>query len=313
MLAARTRHDGQGSLVSSDKPVADYVRRGRRAAEQAGRRAVAPLVAVRRQRDELARTSAKLSQTRARLKASQEEVEHLKDQLRAARADRDARRASGAVETVLQRVRAENLTFLTVPALRDLALAAQDLEVNHMTGVVVEAGTARGGSAIVLAAAKAADRPMKVYDVFGLIPQPGERDGDEGRDRYRVIEAGEAKGPGGETYHGYRENLYEEVTESFARLGVEPAERAVELVKGRFEDTMRVDEPVALAHLDADWYASTMTCLERLAPLLVSGGRLVVDDYASSPGCRAAVEEYFRDRHMDFRFEQHQRLHVVRR
>jgi hypothetical protein len=268
--------------------MADYVRRGRRMADQAGRRVLAPVVAVRRQRDDLVQAQNELHEVRQELNSAREELSQVKDQLRVARAARDTRRATEFVEQIMQQVRAEQLTFLTPAALRDLALVARDLEANHMTGLVIEAGTAAGGSAIVLAAAKSANRPMKVYDVFGPMPEPGEPD--------------DKNGP-----------LYDEVTQSFVRLGVTPGEHGVELVKGLFQDTITVNEPVALAHLDADWYESTMTCLERLAPLLVSGGRIVLDDYDSSTGCRDAVDAYFRDRHMDFRFEQHNRLHVVRR
>ena len=69
------------------------------------------------------------------------------------------------------------------------------------------------------------------------------------------------------------------MTDSFTRHGVPLAENNVELVKGLFQDTIHLDEPVAFAHLDGDWYESTMVCLERIAPLLVPGGRIVLDDY----------------------------------
>jgi asparagine synthase (glutamine-hydrolysing) len=162
-----------------------------------------------------------------------------------------------------------------------------------------------------MAAAKAPERPMKVYDVFGMIPPPTEHDGPDVHERYRKISQGEARGVGGDTYYGYRDDLYDEVTESFSRLGVPAAENRVELIRGLFEDTIELDEPVAVAHLDGDWYESTMTCLTRIAPLLSPGGRIVLDDYYAWSGCRAAVDEYFADRG-GFRFEQRARLHVVR-
>jgi hypothetical protein len=186
-----------------------------------------------------------------------------------------------------------------------------DVEHSGLPGLIVEAGTARGGSAIVMAAAKSADRPMKVYDVFGMIPPPSEHDGPDVHERYRKIAAGEAKGVGGETYYGYRDDLYAEVTDAFARLGVPAAEHNVELIQGLFEDTIDLDEPVAFAHLDGDWYESTMTCLMRIAPLVVPGGRIVLDDYYAWSGCRRAVDEYFAGR-AGFRLEQRGRLHVVR-
>ena len=74
-----------------------------------------------------------------------------------------------------------------------------------------------------MAAAKAPERPMKVYDVFGMIP-PADREGRRRRPRaLREDRRGESKGVGGDTYYGYRDDLYAEVTESFARHGVRSA------------------------------------------------------------------------------------------
>ena len=258
---------------------------------------------------------------RRRLAGSREaeleaELRATKRKLRRARADLREARAQLAplpehVEAAIVGVRADHLTFLKPERLRELAAIVLDIEQRGLPGLIVEAGTARGGSAIVLAAAKAPARPMKVYDVFGMIPPPGERDGEDVHARYEKIAGGGAKGVGGETYYGYRDDLYGEVTESFARLGVPVAENSVELVRGLFEDTIELDEPVAFAHLDGDWYESTMTCLTRIAPLVVPGGRIVLDDYGKWSGCRAAVDEYFAGRD-GFRLEQRAKLHVIR-
>ena len=215
------------------------------------------------------------------------------------------------IEQTIAQARSEHLTFLKEGNLRELASVVLDIESAKVPGLLIEAGTARGGSAIVMAAAKAPGRPMKVYDVFGMIPPPTEQDGPDVHARYEKITAGEARGVGGEVYYGYRDDLYQEVTESFTRLGVPVGEHSVELIRGLFEDTIELDEPVAVAHLDGDWYESTMTCLERIAPLLVPGGRIVLDDYFQWSGCRAAVDEYFSGRD-EFRLERHSRLHVVR-
>jgi hypothetical protein len=152
---------------------------------------------------------------------------------------------------------------------------------------------------------------MKVYDVFAMIPPPTERDGPDVHARYRKIARGKAKGPGGETYYGYRDDLLREVTDSFERHGLPLAANNIELIQGLFQDTIQLDEPVAFAHLDGDWYESTMTCLERIAPLLAPGGRIVLDDYNKWSGCRTAVDEYFAGRD-GFRLEHGAKLHVVR-
>ena len=255
---------------------------------------------------ELRRTKRKLRTTRR--------------QLREARADlREARRISSvpaealpdAVNATIEAVTAEGLTYLKAAGLRDLAAVVTQLERDGVAGALVEAGTARGGSAIVIAAAKSAERPMKVYDVFGMIPPPTERDGADVHRRYARITAGEARGPGGDTYYGYRDDLYQEVTDAFARHDVAVGDHNIELVQGLFEDTVQLDEPVAFAHLDGDWYESTMTCLTRIAPLVVPGGRIVLDDYYTWSGCRRAVDEYFTGRD-GFRMEHRAKLHVVR-
>ena len=232
------------------------------------------------------------------------ELRDTKRELRATRKRLKVRRTIDAV-------RAENLTYLKPRMLRELADVVIGVERDGIPGVLVEAGTARGGSAVVIAAAKAKRRPLKVYDVFGMIPPPGEEDGADVHERYAKIAAGEARGPGGETYYGYRDELYDEVVDAFTRHGVPVAEHNVELVRGLFEDTVQLDEPVAFAHLDGDWYESTMTCLTRIAPLLSPGGRIVLDDYYTWSGCRRAVDEYFAER-AGFRLEHGTKLHVVR-
>jgi asparagine synthase (glutamine-hydrolysing) len=50
---------------------------------------------------------------------------------------------------------------------------------------------------------------------------------------------------------------------------------------------------VALAHLDGDWYESTLTCLSAVWPQLSVGGILQLDDYGTWQGCRAATDEFF--------------------
>jgi hypothetical protein len=249
---------------------------------------------------------AELRDARRKLKATRAQLRDLKAQLAASAYDLPPR-----VEETIVQARREHLTYLKQDNLRELAAMVIDADRGALPGLVIEAGTALGGSAIVMAAAKDPERPMKVYDVFGMIPPPSERDGPDVHDRYATIAGGQAKGVGGETYYGYRSDLYHEVTESFTRLGVPAAEHNVELIEGLFEDTIDLDEPVALAHLDGDWYESTMTCLTRIAPRLVRGGRIVLDDYYAWSGCRAAVDEYFSGRD-GFRREHRTRLHIVR-
>ena len=80
-----------------------------------------------------------------------------------------------------------------------------------------------------------------------------------------------------------------------------------------FQDTVHIDQPVALAHIDGDWYESVMTCLQRIEPHLAEGGVMVIDDYDAWSGCRTAVDEYFADKMDRYRFKHQARLHIIRK
>lgn len=215
------------------------------------------------------------------------------------------------VEAVVTGVVQDKLSYLRKRALRDLVEAVTEAEETGRPGIIIECGTALGGSAIVMTAAKSPDRTLRAYDVFGMIPPPTEVDGPQVQARYETIKRGDSAGIRGDTYYGYRDDLLAEVKASFARYGLPVEESNVELIQGYFEDTLHVDGPVALAHLDGDWYESTKVCLERIVPNLSPGGRLVIDDYEHWQGCRRAVDEYFESR-PGFEFQQKRRLHIVK-
>src|SRR5918994_2174184 len=142
------------------------------------------------------------------------------------------------------------------------------------------------------ARAKGRERPLLVHDVFGMIPPPTEADGEDVQARYETIASGRSPGLGEDTYYGYEPDLISKVRQNFERFGLSPEDNAVSLVRGLFQDTIVGDEPVALAHIDGDWYESVRTCLERIGPRLVPGGVMVIDDYFKWSGCRSAVDEF---------------------
>ncbi|MEZ5329498.1 MAG: TylF/MycF/NovP-related O-methyltransferase [Verrucomicrobiales bacterium] len=213
---------------------------------------------------------------------------------------------------IVSAVRADSLTFLEVEALNDLYYTVKAIERERIPGCLIETGCAAGGSAIVLANAKQVNRPLAVYDVFGMIPPPSEKDEEDVHRRYELIKAGGAEGIGGRAYYGYEEDLMQAVIDSFDRHDLPVGRNNVRMIKGLFEDTITLDEPVALAHIDGDWYESVYVCLERIAPNLVLGGRFVIDDYDAWSGCRKAVDDFFKGRSEEFVFVKKSRLHIVR-
>lgn len=214
---------------------------------------------------------------------------------------------------VVRRVLQDKCTYLDASALVDLYESVRAIEEEGQEGIIIEAGCALGGSAIVITAAKATTRPFYVYDVFGMIPPPSENDGPDAHARYNVIAGGESSGIGGERYYGYEENLFEKVIETFSDFGFPIARNNVYLVKGLYEDSLVVNQSVVLAHIDCDWYESVMTCLNRITPWVVKGGRIIIDDYNTWSGCRRAVDTYFADKRQDFEFTMRARLHIIRR
>lgn len=209
---------------------------------------------------------------------------------------RDLRRRwdEASVSPISRAVREEHLTYLSLRKLRNIERALRRVEAEGVEGDCLEAGVALGGSAIVIASLMGSERRFAGYDVFGMIPAPGEADDDVSHERYRVIAEGTSRGIGGEAYYGYRDDLYEDVLAAFARHAIPVDGDRVSLHRGLFEDTMRFSatDRVAFAHIDCDWHDPVKLCLERIYDVLSVGGYLVSDDYHTYGGCRRAVDAF---------------------
>jgi asparagine synthase (glutamine-hydrolysing) len=210
----------------------------------------------------------------------------------------------------IQAVRGQKLTYLNLEALLELYEAVESIERRGEEGILIEAGVALGGSTIVMASAKSQKRPLLAYDVFSTIPPPSPGDGADAHGRYAVIASGQAEGIGGDTYYGYQDNLLTKVRENFVNFGINPSDHHIIFYPGLFEETLRVSQPVSLAHIDCDWYESVMLCLEQIVPNLISGGILVIDDYEDWSGCKRAVDEYFEGRSHEFSMVMKSKLHI---
>jgi asparagine synthase (glutamine-hydrolysing) len=171
----------------------------------------------------------------------------------------------------------------------------RSIEDANLPGVYIEAGCALGGSAILIAKTKKSERPFFVYDVFEMIPPPTKEDTQDVHDRYKIITDGKSVEIGGDKYYEYQENLYDVVQSNFSKFGIDCNELSVTLVKGLVQDKMKIDQSIAFAHIDVDWYEPVITCLKRVFPNLVVGGSIILDDYHDWGGCRAATDEFLRE------------------
>jgi O-methyltransferase len=72
----------------------------------------------------------------------------------------------------------------------------------------------------------------------------------------------------------------------------------VQFVKGLFQETLPAVtvSPIALLHIDGDWYESVKTCLDNLYDKVSPGGIIQFDDYGYWKGARKAVDEFFEAR-----------------
>ena len=196
----------------------------------------------------------------------------------------------------LSYVNKNGLTFLSKETLtfhRDLII---EIEKEGIPGMILECGVAKAGSSITFAAIKQTDRCLHLFDTFEGIPEPSEKDGEDVHKRYSRISKDRQDCLKGNTecndsYYGNMENLQGFDERHVAQAGY--AHSNVYFHKGLFHDTVWPKGPVAYAHLDGDWYESTMGMLERISPFLSVGGYFVLDDVFHWSGAKTAFTDYF--------------------
>lgn len=137
-------------------------------------------------------------------------------------------------------------------------------------GDVVELGVYCGGSLIALAET-APDRLCFGFDTFTGLPE-------------EAWSEGEPHGVG-----DFGDTSFEAVQAATSGLG------NVILIQGLFPESTSgwIGSPIALAHVDFDFYESTKAAINWLLPRMVKGGVIVFDDYdwEHCPGVRKAIEE----------------------
>jgi 4-amino-4-deoxy-L-arabinose transferase-like glycosyltransferase len=177
-------------------------------------------------------------------------------------------------------------TMLSYPRMSLLHDLARRLEETRLPGSIVECGSWNGGSAGLMAFPSRGrpERQVWLFDSWEGLPAPAHSDV---HCSGRAGEKGEASGSEAAVLRLL-----------FQRLKLEPAR--IHLVKGWFRETMPSRKalvgPIALLHLDCDWYESVKYCLEEWYDQVQESGFVVIDDYGEWQGCRRAVDEFFRGR-----------------
>jgi hypothetical protein len=188
-------------------------------------------------------------------------------------------------------------TMLSEARLHSLYQRAKTVCQRNIPGNFAECGVAAGGSSALLAAviSRHSSSPRRLYsfDTFEGMPPATLEDTHQGQHA-------ENSGWGTGTCAAPEQSLME----ACRRLGVE---QIVHPVKGLFSETLpRTREaigPIALLHVDGDWYSSTRDVLLNLYDQVVDGGFIQIDDYGYWDGCRRAVEEFQKERGFTFHLQ----------
>lgn len=175
------------------------------------------------------------------------------------------------------------LTLVSPERLDNLQACIDSVLLEGVPGDLMETGIWRGGAIIfmrgVLKARGVTDRLVWAADSFAGLPppDPGKYPKDRG-DIHHVL-----------VFHAVP---LERVHANLKHFGL--LDDQVRFLDGWFRDTLPAApvERLAVLRLDGDMYESTIQALEPLYPKLSLGGYLIVDDYESKPGCRAAVDDY---------------------
>lgn len=151
-------------------------------------------------------------------------------------------------------------------------------------GAIVECGTWRGGMAAGMIEYCGKDKSYYFFDSFDGLPQAKEIDGKI------AIELQLDK-----NYDNCYASL-ETFKNTIDRTGINP--NNVKIIKGFFNESFKTFDPpkIAVLRLDADWYESTMLCLEKFWDFVLPGGIIIIDDYYAWEGCTRAVHDFLSKR-----------------
>lgn len=155
--------------------------------------------------------------------------------------------------------------------------------VQNVDGCVVECGVWRGGMIAGMVEILGEGRDYFLFDSFEGLPPAKEIDGAAALEWQRNTSSPE--------YHDNCSAPPEFAEKAMRRA----AAKSFHLRKGWFTKTLpefKPPVPIALLRLDADWYDSTMICLETLYDYVVPGGLILLDDYYTWEGCSRALHDF---------------------
>jgi O-methyltransferase len=148
-------------------------------------------------------------------------------------------------------------------------------------GAIVECGVWRGGMSAAIAELSVPTRKIHLFDSFEGLPPAKDIDGKDALTWQNNVTSTE-----------YFDNCTAE--ESFAIEAMKLSNHNhYEIHRGWFNTTLpKYNEAIAILRLDCDWYDSVKECMDKLFPLVLPGGLIIIDDYYTWEGCAKAVHDY---------------------
>jgi O-methyltransferase len=166
---------------------------------------------------------------------------------------------------------------------RTLHRLARHADRDEIPGALVDCGSWNGGSTALLSAGSPR-REVWAFDSFAGLPAPTMDDvpDEETLEQYEAVT-------------GWLQASPDRVRAAVARFG---RPEHLHVVGGWLAETLPEAAPgigpIAVLHIDVDWYESVRLALEHLYPLVSPGGWVVIDDYGAVPGAGLATREFRR-------------------
>ena len=166
------------------------------------------------------------------------------------------------------------------------------IEKNNIPGAIIECGVAQGGCAAMMALSSRSygnlDREFWFFDSYEGLPEPTEED-------YKDFKTG---GHVGVLVKGSCLGTLEQVSDLLFNNFNLPKNK-INLIKGWFQDTVPMHREkvgkIAILRLDGDWYESTKIPLENFYQNIMTGGCVIIDDYATCYGSKKATDEFLKE------------------
>ena len=168
--------------------------------------------------------------------------------------------------------------------------------IKEIPGEVIECGVFKGSSFLRFAMFREIfgnpfSKKIIGFDTFNKFPESSFQDDDKARNQF--IESA-----------GSNSISKDQLLQILNNKGLN---KHIDLIQGDITETVpnyvkeNPELKISLLNLDTDIYEPAVTILEHLYPRITKGGVLMLDDYGTHPGETKAVDEYFKNKHVEIK------------